>query len=114
MLARFDVPPRSARYRWPESALHEPRRCGAAAVLLVLHAIIAMPTARAQVQVRVRAKQTLMVDHLVFKDLNANGRLDGYEEWRLPVAVRVRDLASRMTLEEKAGMLLINTLNAEY
>ena len=85
----------------------------ATAVLLVGHAIIAVPPARAQVQVRARAKQTLVVDRLVFKDLNANGRLDPYEDWRLPVAARVRDLASRMTLEEKAGMLLINTLNAE-
>lgn len=83
-----------------------------AAVLLAGH-VIASPPASAQVPVRARAKSTLTVDRLVFKDLNANGRLDPYEDWRLPVAARVRDLTTRMTLEEKAGMLLINTLNAE-
>jgi beta-glucosidase len=83
-----------------------------AAVLLAGH-VIAAPAASAQAPVRARAKPTLTVDRLVFKDLNANGRLDPYEDWRLPVAARVRDLTGRMTLEEKAGMLLINTLNAE-
>jgi beta-glucosidase len=70
-------------------------------------------TAQAQQAVRARAKRTLTVDGHVFKDLDANGRLDPYEDWRLPVDARVRDLLGRMTLEEKAGMLLINTLNAE-
>jgi beta-glucosidase len=81
--------------------------------LVVVQALVAGPAAHAQAPVRARAKATLTVDRVVFKDLNANGRLDPYEDWRLPVAARVRDLAGRMTLEEKAGMLLINTLNAE-
>ena len=71
--------------------------------LLLTVAFVATSHAGAQVQVRARAKPTLVVDRLVFKDLNANGKLDPYEDWRLPVATRVRDLASRMTLEEKAG-----------
>ena len=83
------------------------------ALLLVALTLVTAPDAIAQAQVRARAKPTLAVDRLQFKDLNANGRLDPYEDWRLPVAARVRDLAGRMTLEEKAGMLLINTLNAE-
>jgi beta-glucosidase len=45
-----------------------------------------------------------------FKDLNKNGKLDKYEDWRLPVEERVVDLRSQMTLEEKAGMMLINTI----
>ena len=75
----------------------------------------ACPAARCEgpVPVHARAKPTISVNGLVFKDLNVNGRLDAYEDWRLPVAARVRDLSSRMTLEEKAGLLLINTLNAE-
>jgi beta-glucosidase len=52
-------------------------------------------------------------DGLQFKDLNKNGKVDVYEDWRLPVDQRVADLLSQMTLEEKAGMFLINTLNAE-
>ena len=80
---------------------------------LIAALIIAPSITIAQTPVRARAKPTITVERLVFKDLNANGRLDPYEDWRLPVATRVRDLVGRMTLEEKAGMLLINTLNAE-
>lgn len=69
--------------------------------------------AEAQPRVEARAKPLLRIDDLAFKDLNQNGRLDPYEDWRLPVPARVNDLLSRMTLEEKAGMLMINTLNAE-
>lgn len=48
-----------------------------------------------------------------FKDLNKNKRLDVYEDWRQPLANRISDLVGQMTLEEKVGMLLINSLNAE-
>ena len=40
-----------------------------------------------------------------FRDLNKNGRMDPYEDDRLPVEERVADLLGRMTLEEKAGLL---------
>ncbi len=58
-----------------------------------------------------RAKPVLNVDGLKFRDLNASGRLDVYEDWRLPVERRVEDLVARMTLQEKAGLMLIQTLN---
>lgn len=45
-------------------------------------------------------------DGLPFKDLNKNGQLDKYEDWRLPVAERAKDLASKMTVEQIAGMML--------
>lgn len=55
------------------------------------------------------------IAQLYSQDLNKNERLDLYEDWRQPVASRIEDLLGQMTLEEKAGMLLINTLNAgEY
>lgn len=41
-----------------------------------------------------------------FKDLNRNGKLDPYEDWRLPVEERARDLASRLSVEEMAGLML--------
>lgn len=41
-----------------------------------------------------------------FKDLNRNGKLDKYEDWRLPVDVRAKDLASKMTIEQIAGLML--------
>lgn len=42
---------------------------------------------------------------LTFRDLNKNGRLDPYEDPRLPIQDRVADLLSQMTLEEKAGLM---------
>ncbi|MCU0340267.1 MAG: glycoside hydrolase family 3 protein, partial [Spirosomaceae bacterium] len=44
-----------------------------------------------------------------FKDLNKNGKLDKYEDWRLPQEVRINDLIAQMTLEEKVGFMLIST-----
>ena len=44
-----------------------------------------------------------------FKDLNKNGELDKYEDWRLPSKLRAQDLLSKMTLEEKIGFMLIST-----
>lgn len=45
-----------------------------------------------------------------YRDLNHNGRLDAYENGRLPVARRVEDLLRRMTLEEKVALMLHGTL----
>ncbi len=41
-----------------------------------------------------------------FKDLNKNGKLDKYEDWRLPVDERAKDLASKMSIEQIAGLML--------
>jgi beta-glucosidase len=46
---------------------------------------------------------------LRFKDLNRNGVLDPYEDWRKVPAERARDLVGRMTLEEKAGAMMHGT-----
>src|SRR5690348_10434619 len=40
-----------------------------------------------------------------FRDLNKNGRLDPYEDSRLPVEERVADLLAQMTVEEKVGLM---------
>ena len=54
--------------------------------------------------------ELLTVDGLQFKDLNGNGMLDKYEDWRLDVDERIRDLYDQMTLEEKAGLFYhVNT-----
>ena len=47
----------------------------------------------------------LTENDLTYRDLNKNGRLDPYEDPRLPIEQRIADLLSQMTLEEKAGML---------
>ncbi|MBO0330235.1 glycoside hydrolase family 3 protein [[Muricauda] lutisoli] len=48
----------------------------------------------------------LTVDRLAFKDLNKNGSLDMYEDWRLAVDDRAKDLASKMSVEQIAGLML--------
>ena len=48
---------------------------------------------------------------LKFKDLNKNGKLDKYEDWRLTPDERSKDLLSKMSLKEKAGFMLINSAN---
>ena len=47
-----------------------------------------------------------------FKDLNKNGKLDPYENWRLPAGDRARDLASRMNIEQIAGLMLYSAHQA--
>ena len=44
-----------------------------------------------------------------FKDLNRNGTLDPYEDWRLSAEERAEDLASRLPVEEIAGMMLYSS-----
>ncbi len=52
----------------------------------------------------------LEVDGLKFKDLNKNGELDVYEDWREETDTRVADLISQMTPEEEVGLLFcVNT-----
>ena len=53
--------------------------------------------------------QILTVDGLHFKDLNKNGKLDKYEDWRLPVDERAKDLASKMSIEQIAGLMLYSS-----
>ena len=60
-----------------------------------------------QPEIGTRADAVIEVDGLKFRDLNGNGTLEPYEDWRLSPAERAADLVSRMTLEEKAGMMII-------
>ncbi|MCB0372178.1 MAG: glycoside hydrolase family 3 C-terminal domain-containing protein [Muricauda sp.] len=48
----------------------------------------------------------LTVDRFAFKDLNRNGLLDPYEDWRLSAEERAKDLASKMSVEQIAGLML--------
>jgi len=54
----------------------------------------------------------LTLNSLHFKDLNKNGKLDPYEDWRLPVDTRAKDLASKMTIEQIAGLMLYSAHQA--
>ena len=54
----------------------------------------------------------LTVEGLKFKDLNRDGRLDKYEDWRLPARERATDLASQLSVEEIAGLMLYSAHQA--
>lgn len=45
-------------------------------------------------------------DGFAFKDLNKDGKLDRYEDWRLSPEERAKDLASKMSIEQIAGLML--------
>ncbi|MBP3482125.1 MAG: glycoside hydrolase family 3 C-terminal domain-containing protein [Alistipes sp.] len=51
----------------------------------------------------------LEIDGYLFKDLNRNGRLDPYEDWRLTSDERAADLASQLSVEEIAGLMLYSS-----
>jgi len=57
-----------------------------------------------------RSVNILKIGNLEFKDLNKDGHLDKYEDWRLSPEERSADLLSKMSVEEKAGFMLINTI----
>jgi beta-glucosidase len=59
-----------------------------------------------QPELGARVVRLLRVDGALFKDLNKNGSLDAYEDWRRPVAERANDLVAQMKLEEKAGLMV--------
>jgi beta-glucosidase len=62
-----------------------------------------------QVMIGARVMHVLELEGLQFRDLNGNGALDPYEDWRLSAAERAADLVSRMTPEEKIGLMVINS-----
>ena len=63
------------------------------------------PRAR-QPQLGSRLVPLITVNGLRFRDLNRDGKLEPYEDWRLPTQQRATDLAGRLSLEEKAGLMM--------
>ena len=53
-------------------------------------------------------KPRITIDGVQYRDLNANGILDVYEDPRQPLEARVTDLLEQMNLAEKAGLLFHN------
>ena len=49
----------------------------------------------------------LEVDGYKFKDMNKNGKLDPYEDWRLDTETRVNDLISQMTPRRRSGSAVL-------
>lgn len=56
-----------------------------------------------------RSVKLIQKNGFTFKDLNKNGKLDKYEDWRLPVDTRIQDLIAQMSIEEKVGFMLISS-----
>lgn len=49
--------------------------------------------------------QIIEQDGFAFKDLNNSGRLEPFEDWRLPLSLRVRDFSTRFGLWQEEGRL---------
>ena len=81
-----------------------------AAVLGSLNAL--QIASRQQPELGHRSATFLTVDGLQFKDLNHNGRLDVYEDWRQSPEVRTADLVRQMSVEDMAGVMVHGTLPA--
>jgi len=71
--------------------------------------IASLAQATSQPRLGTRSIPLLEREGLRFRDLNRNGTVEPFEDWRLTPDVRARDLVSRMTLEEKAGVMMHGT-----
>src|SRR5262245_39220435 len=76
---------------------------------LAAHAEQARSRVPAQPVLSSREVPVLSERGLSFRDLNRNGTLDNYEDWRLPAPARALDLLARMTLPEKVGAMMHGT-----
>lgn len=80
-------------------------------VILLSFSSYGQKTEIIQPELGAKSAKILKIGGLQFKDLNKNGQLDKYEDWRLSPNERSKDLLSKMSVEEKAGFMLINSLN---
>lgn len=77
--------------------------------LLALSYTNTLAQAKKQPVLSVRSAKILTVNGFRFKDLNRNGQVDRYEDWRLSADERSKDLVAKMSLEQKVGFMLIST-----
>lgn len=63
-----------------------------------------------QPQLSSHSGEFLEIDGLKFKDLNHDGQLDVYEDWRKSPAERAAHLTSLLPLKDKIGLLFHATL----
>ncbi len=83
----------------------------ALAALLMLGVLpVLAEDAPAQPELVARVKDIIEVDGLKFKDLNDNGELDPYEDWRLTAEERAENLLSMMDANQKAAQMVHLTL----
>lgn len=82
----------------------------AAALGLTALPVAAAEEAPVQPELVARVKNIIEVDGYSFKDLNDNGQLDPYEDWRLDAETRADDLLSQMDATQKAAQMVHLTL----
>lgn len=75
---------------------------------LLISTIFAVPPLFAIEQAKLESYQLkkIVVDNLEFKDMDKDGKLTPYEDWRLSPEERAKDLLSRLSLKEKAGIMM--------
>ena len=74
-------------------------------ILLIIAFNLYYDTLNYRAKKELKEVKTLTEKGFAFRDLNKNGRLDPYEDSRLPVEDRISDLLKQMNLAEKAGMM---------
>ena len=82
----------------------------AAAGSLLLTACPSMAEETVQPELVAKVKNIITVDGYQFKDLNDNGTLDVYEDWRKTPEERADDLLSQMDASQKAKQMVHLTL----
>lgn len=79
--------------------------CAALCGTLLSASAMAENAATEQPELNPRVKAVIEADGYRFIDLNGNGQLDKYEDWRLDADTRAEDLVGQMTVREKIAQM---------
>ncbi|HSG54934.1 MAG TPA: glycoside hydrolase family 3 N-terminal domain-containing protein [Paracoccaceae bacterium] len=80
------------------------------AAISVLALAACSPPPFEQLELATRTVPLIEADGYRFRDLDRDGALTPYEDWRLTPQQRAADLLGRMTLAEKAGAMVVGNL----
>ena len=73
--------------------------------LMIPGAVAEVEQSYVQPELNPRVKSIIEADGYQFIDLNGNGSLDVYEDWRLDADTRAADLVGQMTVREKIAQM---------
>lgn len=59
----------------------------------------------------VTVKDVINIDGLYFKDINGDGKLNVYKDWRNSSDERAKALAAELSVDEKIGLIFVNSWN---